>query len=446
MNRVAVIGAGIAGIACADALDGNADVTLIEAATTLGGHTDTHHLTVDGVNASIDSGFIVFNRRNYPEFSAWLDALGVASRATDMSFSVSHGGSGLEYGTDRLAALLCQPGNALRPRFLRMLYDIGRFYRDAAALTPAQAELNIESFAAHKGYGTGFVEDHLLPMCSALWSQPAANVRATAIGHVVEFMANHGMLSLRGRPAWRVIEGGSQRYVEAFARQFHGRMLTDLPVRAVHRCSDGVELRFGNGATSLRFDAVVFACHSDQALNCLVQPTSAEQRVLGAIRYQPNRAVVHTDAALMPRCRSAWSSWNAFVTPDADTRQRQYRRRDDCRRHKATADPQPEQAPCTVTYWMNRLQRLDTPQPVFVSLNPAPKLRESHILAERHYAHPVFDRGARAAQLEVAALQGVGGVYFAGAWTGFGFHEDGFVSGRRAAAAVQQDLRRRHAA
>ncbi len=433
MNRVAMIGAGIAGIACADALDAHAEVTLIESAMRLGGHTDTHPLTIDGVEAAIDSGFIVFNRENYPGFSAWLDGLGVGSRTTDMSFSVTHGGSGLEYGTDRLAALLCQPKNALRPRFLRMLYDIFRFYRDAAALTASESDLDIARFVARKGYGAGFAEDHLLPMCAALWSQPPASVGTTAIGHVTEFMSNHGMLSLRGRPTWRVVEGGSQRYVEAFARRFRGRVMTDSPVRAVRRCANGIELSIGSGRRHqpLHFDAVVLACHTDQALRCLAAPTPAEQRVLGAIRYQPNRVVVHTDATLMPRHRRAWSSWNAFVEPG----------------------PQPESdprsnagAPCTVTYWMNRLQRIEAPRSVFVSLNPSSRLRESSILVERDYAHPVFDRAARAAQREVDALQGVGGIYFAGAWTGFGFHEDGFVSGRHAAAVVQRDLRRRHAA
>ncbi len=418
MTRVAVVGGGIAGIACADALVGFADVTLIEGAARLGGHTDTHELSIDGVAASIDSGFIVFNRRNYPVFSGWLDTLGVASRTTDMSLSVTHRRSGLEYGTDRVGALLAQPVNLLRPRFVRMLGDIRRFYRDARALDPADADLTVAEFVQRNGYGPGFFEDHLLPICAALWSQPAGRVRSIAIGHVVAFMNNHGMLSLRDRPEWRVIEGGSQRYLDAFTRRFRAPVLTGLPVRGVRRVAGVVELDTDTGPQ--QYDAVVLACHSDQALQLIRQPTPAERRVLGAIRYQHNRVLVHTDDALMPKRRAAWSSWNAFVDPDPD-------------------------APCTVTYWMNRLQRIATPRPVFVSLNPA-GVRESRVLAVRDYAHPVFDRAALVAQRELAELQGVGGVYFAGAWVGFGFHEDGFVSGRSAAAALLRDLRRHHAA
>ena len=315
--------------------------------------------------------------------------------------------------------MLAQPINALRPRFLRMLRDIRRFYADARSLAPAAADLTVAEFVEHNGYGPGFVEDHLQPMCAALWSQPNEHIGSIAIGHVVAFMNNHGMLSLRDRPEWRVVAGGSQRYLDAFTRRFRDPVLTGLPVRGVRRVAGAVELETDTGP--LRFDTVVLACHSDQALRLLRQPTLAERRVLGAVRYQPNRVVVHTDAALMPKRRSAWSSWNAFVDPDSA-------------------------APCTVTYWMNRLQRIVTPRPVFVSLNPGARARESCVLAVRDYAHPVFDRAALTAQRELPELQGVGGVYFAGAWAGYGFHEDGFVSGRSAAAALLRDLRRHHAA
>jgi uncharacterized protein len=417
--RVAVVGGGIAGMACADALEGFVDVTLIEAAARLGGHTDTHNLAIDGVVAAIDSGFIVFNRRNYPAFSVWLDTLGVASRATDMSFSVTHGGSGLEYGTDRLSALLAQPKNLVRPRFLRMLGDLRRFYRDAQTLDPGDADLTVAEFVDRRGYGPGFVEDHLQPMCAALWSQPAASVRSIALGHVVAFMNNHGMLSLRDRPQWRVVDGGSQRYVDAFLSRFRAKVLTRQPVRKVRRIGHTVELDTDVG--TLRFDAVILACHADQALQLLQQPTPAEQRVLGAIRYQQNQVIVHTDDALMPSRRSAWSSWNAYVDPG-------------------------DEAACTVTYWMNRLQRVSTPRPVFVSLNPGARVRPSRVLAMRDYAHPLFDRAALAAQRELSGLQGADGVYFAGAWSGYGFHEDGFVSGRAAAAALLRNVRSQHAA
>ena len=419
MRRVAVVGGGIAGIACADALSADHAVTLFEADSRLGGHTDTHDLDIDGVAAAIDSGFIVFNRRNYPQFSAWLDALGVATHATDMGFSVTDRARDFEYGTDRLAALAAQPTNLVRPRFVRMLADVGRFYRDARDLSAADAALTLGEYVQRRGYGAGFVEDHLLPMCAALWSQPIASVRSSAIGHVVAFMDNHGMLTLADRPQWRVVSGGSRRYVDAFVRRFRGTLLTDARVRRVRRDARGVELATADA--TLRFDAVVLACHADQCLAVLEQPRATERALLGAIRYQPNRVVVHTDATLMPRRRRAWSSWNAFVGGAAD-------------RH------------CTVTYWMNRLQRVATPRPVFVSLNPADRIRAAAVLATRDYAHPVFDRAAVAAQARLGELQGHGGVHFAGAWSGFGFHEDGFVSGRAAAEAVRQGARGHRAA
>jgi predicted NAD/FAD-binding protein len=414
MNRIAVVGSGIAGIACADALSAWADVTLLESASRLGGHTDTHQVLIDGVDAAIDSGFIVFNSRNYPLFSAWLDSLGVATHGTDMSFSVSDRSRGFEYGTAHFRALAAQPTNLVRPRFLRMLTDIGRFYRDARALSTAEAQLTLGQFCRQQGYGAGFVEDHLLPMCAALWSQPAAQVRDSAIGQIVAFMRNHGMLTLKHRPQWRVVSGGSQRYVDAFLRRYPGIVRTNARVRSVRRTRQGVELVTADAISS--FDAVVLACHSDECLALLERPNDAERRALGAIRYQRNRVVVHTDASLMPHRRRAWSSWNAFVGNDADSA-------------------------CTVTYWMNRLQRIETPRPVFVSLNPGDRVRVDEILATRNYTHPVFDRAAVAAQRRLPALQGRGGVYFAGAWFGFGFHEDGFVSGCNAAAEVRHHMR-----
>jgi predicted NAD/FAD-binding protein len=407
--RIAVVGAGISGVACADHLASSAEVTLFEAQARIGGHTDTHQLEFDGQWVAIDSGFIVFNRHNYPHFDAWLTRLGVSSRETDMSFAVRNMRSGMEYGTDSLPALFCQPGNMLRPSFLRMLGDISRFYRLAADLAADEVTLPLQDWCRQHGLGDAFVEDHLVPMCSALWSQSAVEARSIAIGHVIRFMDNHRMLQLRDRPVWRVIEGGSSRYLQAFEERFRGRIRTATAVREVRRRFDAVDLYWQGGTD--RFDAVVLACHTDEALALLSDASDEERQVLSAIRYKRNHVLVHTDSQVMPRRRRAWSSWNAIAGGD-------------------------EALPCGVTYWMNRLQRIDTPRPVFVSLNAAAQVDERTVLAERWYDHPQFDAAGISAQARIAALQGAGGVFFAGAWQGFGFHEDGFVSGIRTAEAV----------
>ncbi|MBM4205370.1 MAG: FAD-dependent oxidoreductase [Gammaproteobacteria bacterium] len=417
--RVAVIGAGISGVACADHLAPRAEVTLFEAHARIGGHTDTHQLDLDGRRVAIDSGFIVFNRHNYPHFDTWLTRLGVSSWETDMSFSVRNLRSGVEYGTDSLRALFCQPVNALRPDFLGMLGDIRRFYRLAHGLSPEEATRPLDSWCRQQGLGDSFVEDHLVPMCAALWSQSAAEARTIAIGHVIRFMDNHRMLQLRDRPVWRVIEGGSSRYLQAFSERFRGRIRTATSIREVRRTAAGVDVCWQGGAD--RFDAVVLACHTDQALAMLSDASGPERQVLSNIRYARNHVLVHTDSRVMPRSRKAWSSWNALA---------------------GTA----EELPCGVTYWMNRLQRIDTPRPVFVSLNAAAQVDQRMILAERWYDHPQFDAAGIRAQARIAGLQGAGGVCFAGAWQGSGFHEDGFVSGIRAAEAVLLAEDRRHVA
>jgi uncharacterized protein len=417
MKRVAVVGGGIAGIAAADVLGRWADVTLFEAADRLGGHTDTHELTVGGTEVAIDSGFIVFNRRNYPQFSDWLDGLGVASHATDMSFSVRRGDDGFEYGTDSFAALAAQPCNLVRPRFLRMWRDLLHFYR-VAPLTPARSGERLRDYCARLGLSAAFVDDHLLPMCAALWSQPLEPARDLDMSLVLAFMANHGMLSLADRPAWRVVTGGSQRYVDAFRNRFRGVLRPGAAVGGVSSDALGVTLRVDGAAA--RFDAVVLACHANQALALLERATPAQRTVLGALRYQPNHVLIHTDAALLPRRKRAWSSWNVRIDAAAGG--------------------------CRVTYWMNRLQRVATPQPVFVSLNAAGEVRDECVLAERRYAHPVFDTRAVAAQAELPTLQGVGHVYLAGAYARWGFHEDGFVAGRTAAARLAEQEGMRHVA
>lgn len=410
--RVAVVGAGIAGIAAAHALQERAEVTLFEAARRIGGHTDTHAILAGGRTYRVDSGFIVFNEHNYPRFSAWLDELGVGARATDMSFAVSNRNSGLEYGTRNLNALLCRRRNLVSPGFIGMLADLRRFYREAGAVTGDDGR-TLAQYLDQEGYGQAFTDAHLIPMCAALWSLPTGDALALPIAHVVAFMNQHRLLQVNGRPQWQVVEGGSASYLKAFAQRFSGRLCRGDPVLRVARQPGGATVTTLSGAHS--FDAVVLACHSDQALAVLQDPSPAESEVLGAIRYQRNLVVVHSDPAVMPLRRAAWSSWNAVVDESL-----------------------PGQ--CQVSYWMNLLQSLDRQQQFFVTLNPGRELER--VWSRRDYAHPVFTRHARHAQTRRHEINGVRNTYYCGAYWGWGFHEDAFTSGVEVAEALLKGFAR----
>lgn len=410
--KIAVIGAGISGIAAAYALQHQADVTLFEAARRLGGHTDTHAILSGDRTYRVDSGFIVFNEYNYPQFSAWLAELGVATRPSDMSFGVSNRQSGLEYGTSDLGALFCQRRNLVSPRFLNMLSDLRRFHREATTVSDGD-ERTLGQYLSDGGYTVGFVEDHLGPMCAALWSLPMASALDVPIAHVVAFMAQHRMLQINGRPQWRVVDGGSSRYLAAFARRFRGRIVTGDAVLAVARQPAQVAVTSHTGRHA--FDAVVFACHSDQALSLLQDPSSAERDILGAIGYHDHRVVVHSDPSVMPARYGAWSSWNAVV------------------------DTSREQT-CHVSYWMNRLQSLGDEQQFFVTLNPTGPL--TSVWSERSYAQPVFTPEARRAQRRRDEISGVANTWYCGAYWGWGLHEDGFASGTRVAFELSAETAR----
>ena len=402
--RVAVVGGGIAGVAAAHFAQAFADVTLFEASASLGGHTDTHNLFVDGAAYAVDSGFIVFNHDHYPRFSKWLNELGVASKPTDMSFSVSVT-DGVEYGTASIGGLFCQRRNLLRPSFLGMLRDIRRFYRHAPGLD-ANDGRTLAQFLVDEGYSRAFADEHLVPMCAALWSAPRERARDLSIAHVAAFMTNHSLLQLSGRPRWRVVESGSSAYLTAFETRFGGTLRTAEPVRAVLRHAQGVTVRTDAGSDG--FDYVVLACHSDDAL-ALVDATATERAVLGAIDYQANTAVLHSDAAAMPNNRNAWSSWNVHATA------------------AGTYD---------FTYWMNRLQGMGSAPHFFVTLNPQRPLRS--VWVERSYRHPIFTAEARAAQRRRHEVSGVNRTYYCGAYWGWGFHEDGFGSGFEAAMQLAE--------
>jgi predicted NAD/FAD-binding protein len=408
--RIAVVGSGIGGLSAAWLLSRRHEVVLYEANDYLGGHADTHRIELDGRALDVDTGFIVHNPAHYPLLTRMFDELGVESQQTTMSFSVQDAASGLEYNATSLDALFCQRRNLASPRFWGMLRDLARFYRDAPALLEGEGPgPTLGEYLAAGRYGAAFRDLHLVPMASALWSSPAAAILEFPARYLVRFMANHQMLQVAGRPQWRVVRGGSRRYVEALAARWKLRKRLSTPVRGVVRNAHAAIVRCDEG--SERFDQVVLACHSDQALALLDDASDPERDILGAIRYQANEAVLHTDARLLPRMRKAWAAWNAWVPAD------------------------PAQA-CTVSYCMNLLQGLPGDTPLVVTLNRTHDIDPGRILARREYRHPVHDHAAVAAQARKREIQGANRTWFAGAYWGWGFHEDGMRSGVEVANAL----------
>ena len=425
MSRIAVVGGGAAGLYAAWhlAADHGHDVTLFEAHGRPGGHADTHRVQAEGMPAplDVDSGFIVFNRRHYPHFSAWLDRLGVASHDSDMSFGVSCEITGLEYNATSLNTLFCQRRNLVSPRFLGMVADILKFYRRAPRLLETLDESVTlgEWLEGPDAPGRAFAEDHLVPMASALWSSPSSRVRRFPMRYLLEFMRNHDMLQVEDRPQWRTVTGGSQRYVEAAVRTFAGRLRVHSAVRSVERrAGQGVRLRLDDG--ELDVDHMVLACHADQALALLGPFASAAERdVLRHFEYENNDTVLHTDASRMPRHPAAWSAWTV--------------RRDAGR----AAEGSPDAECASISYWMNRLQRLPEDVPLIVSLNQTDRIDPEHVLKRRAYRHPVYTPEMRRAQTRIGEIDGVDRVSFAGACWGWGFHEDAVRSAVRAIGTLQ---------
>jgi len=415
--RVAIVGTGISGLVCAHLLHPHHEITVFEANDYIGGHT--HTVTVempdgrDGAETQhIDTGFIVYNDRNYPNFVRLLDDLKVSTQPSPMNFSVSDPRIGLEYRGTNLNTLYAQRANLAKPWFHRMLYDIVRFNRAARQMLvdggPAAGEdISLDEFLARGRYSDAFVDRFLIPLGASIWSADPETFTQFPAAAYARFMNNHGLLELSGMPQWRTVTGGSRSYVEALIAPLDDRIRLNSPVRKVVRRHDGqggIEIELMSPTYGLEhFDRVILACHSDQALRLLSDAGDGEREILGAIRYQPNVATLHTDERMLPRSPRARASWNYHLGTGADRS-------------------------ATLTYWMNQLQSLDSPHQYLVTLNRHDDIDPARVLGRFDYDHPVFDQGAMRAQTRRHEIQGRNGTYFAGAYWSFGFHEDGVRS------------------
>ncbi|MEY2800848.1 MAG: hypothetical protein RL513_432 [Pseudomonadota bacterium] len=425
--KVAVVGSGISGLAACHALHGYAHVTLLESGDYFGGHTHTVDVTLPDaqgrpVTHGVDTGFLVFNERTYPHLIALFAQLGIPTAKSDMSFSVqvpqALGGQALEWSGTSLDTVFAQRANLLRPRFWRMLRDLVRFNTLATRLAQSGADSALMqplgAFLDQHAFSREFREWYFLPMLGCIWSCPTDQMLQFPVSTMIRFCHNHGLIQVTDRPQWWTVDGGARQYVKKIVERVDdARMAT--PVRAVVRADDGVQVRTDAGWE--RFDRLVLATHSDQALGLLADASPLERELLGAIRYQPNRAVLHTDTSVLPQRRKAWAAWN-------------YERGTDSA----------EQAGVCLHYLLNQLQPLPWAQPVVVSLNPVREIDPSKVIGDYDYAHPVFDLAAIRAQTRMHEVQGHRATWFAGAWMGYGFHEDGLKAGLAAGRAVRANL------
>lgn len=414
--RVAVVGSGVSGLVAAWLLARQHEVVLYEADDRLGGHAHTNEVDFGSGPIPVDTGFIVFNHRTYPLFRRVLSELGVPEADSDMSFSASIPARGIEYNGTNLNKLFAQRRNLLRPSFWRMVRGILRFYKESRELlAPGADEVALGDYLQRNGYAREFIDDHLVPMAAAVWSTDRERMMKFPARFLVRFFEHHGFMEVDNRPPWFTVAGGSRSYVDAIAQSLGSRVRLADPVMSVRR-----EPRVDGADASVRvlsargdevYDQVVLATHSDTALKLLEAPTAAEQEILGALPYQANVAQLHSDTSVMPRKRQAWASWNYHVGADAS-------------------------APPTITYWMNLLQGIESPEPLFVTLNREHEIDPAKVHGRWVYDHPLYTEATVAAQARRPEIQGADRIWYAGAYWGYGFHEDGARSGVEVARAL----------
>ena len=428
-RKIAIIGSGVSGLSTAwhllqnEKVRNTVEITLFEADNRLGGHAYTIDVTLDGITSPADMGFLVCNERTYPHFIPFLKSIDVPLVPTDMSFAVSVGPHEFEWCGSDLLSVFAQARNIFSPRFWVMLRDIIRFNKEATALAVVldseQHKVPLGQWLNDNNYSKQFRDDYLIPMAAAIWSCPTKTMLEFPLGSFVRFFNNHGLLQITNRPRWFTVLGGSKRYVDKIAQTLishGGKVLTSTPVKKVRR-SNGM-VRIEHGSTSSTFDEVVLACHSDQALALLGDARHDETQMLSAIPYQANTAWLHTDQALMPKRRKAWAAWNYLSV-------------------KRSSDQEQSVA---VTYWLNKLQPLPFKTPLLLTLNPLKDPDPTQVIRKISYEHPVFDARSTQAQQALEHLQGKQQTWFAGAWTGYGFHEDGFRSGYEVAQKIASTL------
>ena len=412
--KIAIIGTGIAGNVAAYKLRQEHDITVFEAGSYVGGHTNTVDVIEDGRQIAVDTGFIVFNDRTYPNFIQLLDEIGQESQRSEMSFSVQAEGSNIEYSGSSLNALFSQRRNILRPPFYRMIRDILRFNKTTLpSVDHLDYSESVGDYLFENGYSHEFVDHYLVPMAAAIWSAEPVSVLDMPIKFLARFFDNHGLLQIKDRPTWRVVKGGSRQYVEKLVAAHRDRIRLNSPVQSIRRIDDRVELRSASGGTEL-FDYVFVACHSDQALSLIKDATPAEREVLGAIRYQSNEAILHTDDSLMPTRRRAWAAWNYHI-------------------------PQDSSCHVAVTYNMNILQGLRTDSQYLVTLNNDRRIDPGKVIRKIQYDHPMYSRESVAAQRRQAEIN-CDRTFFCGAYWRNGFHEDGVVSALHAIEHFEERL------
>ena len=411
--KIAIIGTGISGNVAAYHLNKDHDITVFEANDYLGGHTHTHNIELEGKSYSVDTGFIVFNYKTYPNFTGLLKELGVKEQLSAMSFGVKCEKTGLEYMGSTINSLFAQRRNIFRPSFWRMILDILRFNRQATDLLEDESDdISLGEYLKREKFSQTFIDYYLVPMAAAVWSADLNLMYQFPARYLIQFFHNHGLLSVTNRPDWYVIKGGSKTYVTALTASFKDKIRLSTPVTGVKREKEAVIVTSAQGEES--YDAVFFACHSDQALRLLEQPTASEQQVLGAIKYQENEVLLHTDASILPKRKTAWAAWNYHLLEN-------------------------DQGQVPVTYNMNILQGLDSEQTFCVTLNNANAIDQTKVLKRLQYHHPIYTQESVAAQARQSEIN-TDRLYFCGAYWRYGFHEDGVVSALNAIEKFKRDL------